>query len=193
MFHKLSIFWNYNSVAIQIYILLIALIAIAYHKTYIEMTLFKAKSQFNSILFRRITRILKNSIKLQHCNNSSVSLRRQCWRPRYFLSLSWYQVQVMPPIFLLVIFPTICLPCKLMWYWEESISKEIEYPYVLTVLSAVPLRLIAPYPIGRCIIDIPFCTLILDFTINLCTPYTFINPWEPTAAVSQVQKLNPLN
>ena len=69
-----------------------------------KMTLFKAKRQFNSILFRRITRILKNSIKLQHSHSSSVSLRRQCWRTRYFLSLSWYQVQVMPPIFLLVIF-----------------------------------------------------------------------------------------
>ena len=28
----------------------------------------------------------------------------QCWTTRHFLSLSWYQVQVMPPIFLLVIF-----------------------------------------------------------------------------------------
>ena len=72
-----------------------------------KMTLFKAKRQFNSILFRRITRILKNSIKLQHSHSSmqcSVSLRRQCWRTGYFLILSWYQVQVMPPIFLLVIF-----------------------------------------------------------------------------------------
>ena len=68
------------------------LIAIAHHRTYIEMTLFKAKRQFNSILFRRITRILKNSIKLQHSFVTSVSLRRQYWRTRYFLSLSWYQV-----------------------------------------------------------------------------------------------------
>ena len=57
-----------------------------------KKTLFKGKRQFNSILFRRITRILKNSIKLQHCNSSSVSLRRQCWRTRYFLSFSWYLI-----------------------------------------------------------------------------------------------------
>ena len=38
---------------------------------------------------------------------------------------------------ILLQFQTILLPNKLC-YWEKNISKQIEHPYVITVLSSVP-------------------------------------------------------
>ena len=41
-------------------------------------------------------------------------------------------------------FQTFLLRYKPVWYWEETINRQVEKPYALTVLSAVPSQ-ITPY------------------------------------------------